>query len=148
MWFKLVIAVMLSFVAYLVVTPILMRILARHRLLNADHEAVLAESRAIIKSYDQLTNEWGLVSANEKGMSFWSLETGYTYHDDPRLPTAIRGLQPKGILVSTNYLYIHLRRPARTYIVADLDNYSAEFRAKRYSEHSICLTNGLWYLGE
>ena len=143
---KFVLITMLLCLAYLICVPVVMKIVARHRVLNADHQKVLAECRAMIKSYDKLTNEWGLVSENEKGLSFWSLDTGYTYHDDPRLPSAIRDLQPASILVSRSYMYIYLRRPARTYILADLDGYTAENRAKRYSTNSICLTNGLWYL--
>ena len=113
---------------------------------RSDHAELLRACRQMISSYGSYSSDFDNPNPSrkeEKGLSFWNIRDGYTYETDPRLPKAIRTIEPIYVYIGTNYLTINLRYPSRTVIVADGGGASAVI-SNRFRNLSM-LTNGLWF---
>jgi hypothetical protein len=116
------------------------------RVLHGDHAELLSACRQMISHYGSYTSDFDNPTSpksGEKGLQFWSVEDGYTYETDPRLPKAIRKIEPMWACVGTNYIYIHLKPPSRSVIIADGGGASAMI-SNRFGPLTL-LTNGLWF---
>ncbi len=145
--FKTLIAfalVVLIYIVYSVSQLVISNHTGRRRVFSLDHAAILAACREMITSYDQFDSDFQpLTRDSSKGLSFSSVDGGFSYENDSRLPDDLRALEPSHIHISTNYIKIFLSRPRRYYLYALLDD---DDEANSYGHPSrVLLTNGLWY---
>lgn len=113
---------------------------ARRRIINADHASVLEACRDMITSFDRYVGESSPVTSDGSiWLSFWSVDGGFSYDNDSRLPDVLRVFKPTKANISTNSVLLVLRRPRRHYLYAVLED------DKSYGHPKIELINGLWY---
>lgn len=116
------------------------------RVLHGDHAELLRACRQMISNYGSYSSEFSNPASpqsGEKGLSFWRDEGGYSIETDPRVPKAIKQIEPMEAVVGTNYMYIRFKPPSRSLIIADGGGASAMI-SNRFGRLAL-LTNGLWF---
>ncbi|MDD4870260.1 MAG: hypothetical protein PHR77_06835 [Kiritimatiellae bacterium] len=132
--FLILIIVAISYIVCgLLVNPVKASIV-QHRVLTADHGALLTACREMLVNKDKYRNDWNGNPNLAEGEKAIDAIKGIT----PDVPKPIRELKPQFVVIRTDKIEIRLSGPYRQYVFG--------FKDGVQGSGDKMLTNGLWYV--